>query len=366
MGSAALAHLARRGKRAIGFERFSPAHAMGSSHGGSRIIRQAYFLDPAYVPLVQRADELWRDLERDGEPLLRRSGGLMLGAQDSQVVAGSTRSAVEHDLPHELLDAPQLRKRFPAMRFRDGEVALYEPSAGYLFPEACILAHLRRAVEAGAEARFGTAVTRWESDGDRVTLKLAGAEWIEAGALVIAAGAWFAQVAPALGLPLQIERNVMHWFAARGNQAELEALPVYIVMRDEGRIYGFPYVPGQGTKLAFYHSFDYTTADSVDRRVAGAGTEPVRDYLAGLIPDAAGPHLRSAACLYTLTPDEHFVIGLHPRYSNVAVAGGFSGHGYKFCSVVGEIMSDLIVDGATRHPIATFDPQRFAPSSQHV
>ena len=362
MGSAALAHLAARGARVLGLEQFEPVHGLGSSHGNSRIIRCTYFLDSRYVTLAKRAYELWQDLEHfTGERLLTRSGGLMLGARDDDVVDGALRSAREHDLAHELLDADDLRRRFPAMSFRDGEWALYEPTAGYLRPEACIRAHLARAVAAGAEARFGVRVLAWEASADGVRIRTDAGESLEARKLVMTAGAWLGKITADLALPLRVERQVMHWFSPRSRAEEpaLETLPIYIVDRDDGRAYGFPFVAGEGLKVAFYRSFEETDADSVNREVRPEEVEPVRKFLEGLIPGAAARYQRSKVCLYTLTPDEHFIIGTHPQQRNVVLAGGFSGHGFKFCSVVGEIVAQLALDGTTTYPIEFFSPQRF-------
>jgi sarcosine oxidase len=364
MGSAALAHLALRGKRVLGLERFSPAHSFGSSHGQSRVIRQAYFEDPAYVPLLLRAYELWADLEgRTGKQLLLKTGGLMAGYEGSEVVEGSTRSAREHGLRHEEMSAAEIRRRFPALAPLPDEVGLYENDAGVLFPEECMLAHLQVAVGAGAEVRFGTAVTGWEAlPGGGVRVQTAGAV-MEADRLVIAAGAWFGQMAPELGLPLQIERNVMHWFqpAAEAERFLPDRFPVWILQRRESPIfYGFPNLHETGIKVALHHSGQITTAGELNRTVALAETEAMRHVAEPWLPGALGGVLRSVACMYTNTPDEHFVIGLHPKHPQVVVAGGFSGHGYKFCSVVGEMLADLATAGSTRHPVGLFDPRRFS------
>ena len=367
MGSAALAQLAARGRRAIGFERFSPAHSMGSSHGDSRIIRRAYPLDARYIPLVLRAYELWRELEAEsGQELLRITGGLFMGGQETRTFAGGLASVREHGIAHEVLDAPAIAKRFPAIRPLADEKAVYEPESGIVFPEAAILAHLKRAVAAGAEARFGCAIARWEpTSGGGVRVTTAAGEQVEAAHLVISAGAWFAHVAPELALPLQVERNVMHYVAPAqpAAAAQLAALPVYVLERAAGRIYGFPLLADAGLKIAFYRSEQYVSPDTVDRNVAPGEETSMRAFLDDFIPSAAGRHLRARACLYTLTPDEHFVIGLHPEHPQVALAGGFSGHGYKFCSVVGEILADLATEGTTRHAIAMFDPARFRTSA---
>ena len=363
MGSAALAHVAARGNRVIGLERFQPMHGFGSSHGQSRIIRQTYFLDGRYVALVQRAYELWRELEaQTGEPLLNITGGLFLSTRDNAIVDGGLQSAREHGLPHELLERDEVARRYPSMHFRPGEVALFEPTAGFLRPEACIGAHLRRAIESGAQARFGTSATRYEATPNGVRVWTSDGDVIDAERLIVTAGAWLGRIAADLGLPLAVERQVMHWFAPANfqNTDALESLPIFIVARQDGRVYGFPYVPGEGIKIAFYRSFRQTDPDDVDRDVTPEEVAPIRAFLDGLIPGAAATYLRSKVCLYTLTPDEHFVIGLHPAHANVVIAGGFSGHGFKFCSVVGEIVADLALEGRTRHPIGFLSPDRFA------
>ncbi|MGH7716092.1 MAG: N-methyl-L-tryptophan oxidase, partial [Vulcanimicrobiaceae bacterium] len=241
MGSATLAHLASRGRRVIGLERFAPLHAFGSSHGNSRIIRQTYFLDGRYVTLAKRAYELWRELEaQTGETLMNITGGLMLSIRDHNIVAGALSSARDHGLAHELLEREELTSRFPAMRFRDGEAGLFEPTAGFLRPEACIGAHLRRAIECGAHARFGMEVIRYEATANGVRVWTSDGDVIDADHLVVAAGAWLGRIASDLGLPLAVERQVMHWFAPAtlAETEPLASLPIFIVAREEGRIYG--------------------------------------------------------------------------------------------------------------------------------
>jgi sarcosine oxidase len=362
MGSAALAHLATRGQRVVGLEQFSPAHLLGSSHGQSRVIRQAYFEDPAYVPLLLRAYELWTNLERQsGRSLLRRTGGLMVGVDGSALINGSTRSAQEHGLPHELLSAGEIRRRFPATRPLSREVALLEPEAGILFPEEAILAHLQVAMHKGAEVRFGTRVLDWHPTAQGgVTVRTDRTE-LSADRLIITAGAWFGALAPELNLPLHVERNVQHWFAPIADREHLDQLPVYIVQR-EGLpvVYGFPALPGQGAKIGIHHSGVQTSPDQIDRTVSPAEGDHMRQILAQWLPGAAGRWLKGAACMYTNTPDDHFVIGAHPSHPAVILAGGFSGHGFKFATVVGEVLADLATQGSSRHPLGLFAPGRFA------
>jgi len=365
MGSAAAAHLASRSKRVLGLEQFAPAHDRGSSHGQTRIIRQAYWEDPAYVPLLLRAYDLWLELERKtGRALYLRTGGLMVGQERSSLVSGSRRSALEHGLKHEMLDAREVRARFPATRPHSDEVALFEEPAGILFPEACVRAHLEWATRSGADLRFEASVSSWQAHADgRVRVSTAAGESFEADTLIICAGAWLSQQAKELGLPLRVERNVAHWFAPVAN-ADLFApdrLPVYIVERDPRSVlYGFPSVGGEGIKAAFHHSHTFTTPEVIDREVAPQEVERVRVALADWLPDANGKHLASSVCMYTLTPDEHFLIGRHPHQRNVIIAGGFSGHGFKFCSVVGELLADLVVNDSTKHDIGLFGFERLA------
>lgn len=362
MGSAALQHLAQRGRRVLGLERFSPAHALGSSHGESRIIRQAYFEDPAYVPLILRSYELWDDLERrTGRCLFRRTGGLMAGYAGCEVVEGSARSAREHNLKHEWLSGADLRRRFPVMRFDDADAGLLEPDAGILFPEDCVLAQLQIAVAAGAEARFGMRVDGWQAlpgGGVRVTTA-AGEETAER--LIVCAGAWLGSLLADLGLTLSVERQVMHWFepASNADAFHLDCFPVFIVQRQNEPIsYGFPNL-GAGLKIGFHHGGAIVDPETVDRQVQPAEIEALQQSLRQWLPAAAGPCRRSVVCLYTNTPDDHFVIGRHPRHADVILAGGFSGHGFKFCPVVGEILADLALAGGTTHPISLFSPERY-------
>lgn len=366
MGSAALLHLADRGRRVLGLEQFGPAHARGSSHGESRIIRKAYFEDPAYVPLILRSYELWADLERrTGRSLFLRTGGLMAGHAGCAVVEGSARSAREHNLPHEWLSAADLRRRFPVARPRDDEVGLLEPDAGILFPEECVLAHVQAAVAAGAEARFGTRVAGWSvaPDGAVEVTTDRGVE--TADTLVICAGPWLGAVAADLGLPLRVERQVMYWFRPAADPAAFRSdrFPIFILeRRGELPSYGFPALRGGDLKIGFHHGGATVTPETVDRVVAPAEIAAMRQSLAGWLPDAAGECTRAVVCLYTNTPDENFVIGLHPDRPSVVLAGGFSGHGFKFCPTVGEILADLATTGATKHPIGLFAPTRLRPA----
>ena len=365
MGSAAAYRLATRGKHVLGLERHTPAHALGSSHGQSRIIRQAYFEDPAYVPLLLRAYALWEELEREtGEELMTLCGGLMIGPENGDLVSGSVKSAEEHGLPYEMLDAGQIRRRFPPLEPAPETVALYERRAGFVRPEASVKAHLDRAADLGADLRFEEPVLRWEASGESVRVETAKGVY-EAEKLVVAPGAWAPQLLAELGLPLQVERQVLYWFEpAGGTDAFLpDRFPIWIWEPDDGNMfYGFPTIDGdRGIKVAFFRAGGVPcTPETIDRGVHQKEVDFIRGYLAEYVPTLAGKFLDARACMYTNTPDEHFVISEHPDHARVVVACGFSGHGYKFCSVVGEILADLATEGETRHPIELFSPKRLA------
>ena len=372
MGSAAAYRLAQRGLRVLGLERHTPVHDRGSSHGGSRITRQAYFEDPAYVPLLLRAAELWPQVEADSRRTIAvRTGGVMVGRADSQTVAGSLRSAQEWDLPHELLDAADIRRRFPTMTPAPDEVALYEQGAGLVIPEQSVAAHLALASDSGAELHFGEPVTSWQApDGGGVRVRTAAGTYT-AGQLVICPGAWAPELLADLGAPFGIERQVQYWFAPAGDAARFRAErhPIYIWEAGGGRqFYGFPSFPDPsggpagGVKVAFFRGGQPCTPDSIDRQVRSEEIEAMRAFVAPRIPDLPATFLAAVTCMYTNTPDEHFVIARHPAHEQVIVACGFSGHGFKFVPVVGEILADLAADGGTSHPIALFDPRRLAPS----
>ena len=363
MGSAAAYQLSGRGQRILGLEKFSPAHDKGSSHGRSRIIRQAYFEGAEYVPLLLRAYELWEQLEEEtGQELMTLTGGLMIGREDGALVSGSVQSADEHDLPYELLDAGEIRARFPAYAPDPETVALYEEKAGFVRPEETVRAHLDRAGSLGADLRFEEPALSWEASEEGVRVETPGGSY-EAERLVISPGAWAPQLLADLGLHLEVTRQVMFWFEpANGLDPFLpDRFPIFIWEPDDGNMfYGFPAQDDdRGVKAAFFRAGGVpTTPETIDREVRQGEIDFLRGYLAEHIPELAGRCRDARACMYTNTPDEHFVISPHPEHPQVTVACGFSGHGYKFCSVVGEILADLATEGSTRHPIGFFSPAR--------
>jgi sarcosine oxidase len=364
MGSAAAAHLAARGQRVLGLERFGPAHDRGSSHGGSRITRQSYFEDPAYVPLLLRAYELWDQLADDsGADVITLTGGVFLGRPDSLTVAGSLRAAREWGLPHELLDAGEIRRRFPTLTPAEDEVGLYETAAGFVRPEVTVAAHLALAGQRGAELHYDEPVTGWSATaGGGVRVRTAAGEYT-AGQLVICPGAWAPELLADLGVPFTVERQVMYWFQPTGGVGPYapDRHPIYIHEDADGtQVYGFPAIDGPdgGAKVAFFRHGTPCSPDTIDREVHPAEVAFMAEHLAAVLPTLPGRYLTAATCMYTTTPDQHFVIAQHPRHAAVTVACGFSGHGFKFVPVVGEILADLATTGATKHPIDLFDPRR--------
>jgi len=346
MGSATAAALARRGQRVLGLDRHRAVHDQGASHGETRIVRKAYFEGAAYVPLLHRAYELWDELA-----LLTRTGGLFLGQEDSRVLGGSLATARQWGLPHELLDPSEVTARFPDMTPPAGTAALYEADSGFVSPEAAVHAQLERAAAAGADLRHAEPVTGWAAAGDGVTVTTDRGGY-SAGALVVAPGRWAVDLLPGLAVPLRVEARTMHWFDAPAGAFAPGCFPVWIWERPDGTAaYGVPSV-GPGVKAAIHHSSVQSAEDWTAEQVG----ELLTPLLAGL-----GAPLRAAPCTYTMTPDEHSVIGRHPESDQVLVACGFSGHGFKLTPVVGEALAGLVVDGVSEHDLSTFDPLRFLP-----
>ncbi len=371
MGSAAAYHLAARGKRVLGFEKFGAAHNLGSSHGDSRIIRQAYHEHPSYVPFALRAYELWERLERDtGTRILQRTGGLMIGPPGSPVVEGAILSATQHNLPFEVLTARELKGRFAAFHPRENETAMYEAAAGFLRPEVAVRAHLEMAARCGAALHFQEPAKAWSASasGDSVTVTTETGTY-QAARLVIAPGAWAPQILSELGVDFDVRRHVMCWFKPLEDTImfQPDRCPIYIWDVDGANcFYGFPMSGSvdDGVKVAMHSGGQKCAADTVDREISDADIDELRSYLGEFIPALNGPCNRAVVCLYTLTPDEHFVVSLHPMYPQVSVAAGFSGHGFKFSCLMGEILADLAIEGQTGYSIDFLAPQRLV--SKHV
>jgi sarcosine oxidase len=365
MGSAASYHLARRGLRVLGIDRFSPPHGMGSSHGRSRMIREAYFEHPLYVPLVQRAYELWAELERTvGHQFLLQTGGLMIGPEHGTLVQGTIRSAIEFSLPHEVIPAARLHRDYPAFAPLDGMVGVLEHRAGILLPEAIIAAHLQLAESHGAELRRDTVVEGWDRTAEGIELRVAG-ETVHARHLVVAVGAWMAPFVRSLALPLTVERQVIYWFdPVRFPEYHLaDRMPVSIWELEDGTLFYTKPDLGDGVKIGIHHGGQLTTPDRVDRRISNEEDAAVYDLLRRFVPFAKG-HLRDrSTCLYTNTPDADFIVDRHPEADEVIVLSPCSGHGFKFSSVLGEIAADLVTTGSSRFDLSPFALSRFGPAA---
>lgn len=344
MGSAAAHCLADRGQRVIAFDRFHPPHDRGSSHGESRIIREAYFEHPVYVPMVQRAYDLWSELERrNGTMLYSRTGGVMIGAPESTLVKGALRSAREHDLAHEVLAAPELRARFPAFAVPDDMIGVVEPRAGVLFAERCVRAQVSLAQAAGAEVHATEPVLRWEARGDGVRVFTAAGPY-DARWLVVCAGAWVGTLFPDLELPFTVERQTLYWFdpAAPFDAFDPRHCPIHLWQFDDGQFfYGFPDL-GNGVKVARHHHGVSVAIDQVRREVSAAEIADIRGLVRRFVPRADGTLRKAAVCLYTNTPDEHFWIDAHAAHPHVLIVSPCSGHGFKFAPVIGEIVADWV------------------------
>lgn len=358
MGSATLYHLARRGWRVLGIEQSSPANALGSSHGDSRIIREMYFEHPLYVPLVQRAYELWRELESlTGKSLMTINGGLMIGPLDGAIVSGTLRSAAEHNLDHEVLSPEQTRKRYPAFELSDDLVAVVDPRAGYLDPEACVAAHIQLARAAGAEVRLDEGVLSWAPDGNGVRVRTSAGTY-SGDHLVIAGGAWNNDLLRDLDLKLQVERQVVFWLDPIGDASMYapDRFPIYAFEYKAGHIcYGFPRL-ARGAKASVMHSGEISsTPADVRRSVDESEVDVLRTALQPVLPDLSRARvLEDTTCVFTNTSDHDFLIDFHPAYRQVLISSACSGHGFKFSSAIGELQADLLIDGVTRFDISPF------------
>ena len=370
MGSSAAQEMAERGHRVRGFDLYTPPHVFGSSHGESRIIRQAYWEDWRYVPLLLRAYEGWRRLEADsGQSLMQITGGLSIGTPEGKLVSGCEESSRRFGLPYEILNAAQIRKHHPAFDVEDGVVGHWEQNAGYLVPEACVGAQLAGAAKAGAELHYDEPVLEWTATSSGgVVVRTARGEY--AGErLIVCAGPWAAGMLKSLQLPLTVTRQVVYWFEPRAHADHFSPgrMPIYLWEGTASQrvLYGFPLLgsPVDGVKVGLHGSDDICTPESVVREVTSGDEQQMRERLAVTLPSLAGRLVRAQTCLYTMTPDEHFVIDTHPLYPQVTIAAGFSGHGFKFATVMGEILADVATESAPPYDLGLFSVRRLLPFS---
>lgn len=362
MGSATVFHLARRGRRVLGLERFDVLHPFGSSHGLNRIIRLAYSEHPSYVPLLRRAYELWHELEDlDGRKLLYTTGNLEGGLPEGDVFQGAREAAELHGLAFDELTGQEVNERWPGYRLPSELRVVFQPDGGFLASEECILAHVRQAMARGGEIHWREAVVDWGPLDDGVWVQTDRARY-EADRLVLAAGAWMSKLLPELASLAVPERQVLAWLQpTRSDLFSLERFPVFYLQVEEGRYYGFPEWGIPGFKFGKYnHLRELADPDAMDREPNDRDEEVLRGFARRYFPEGEGPTVALKACLFTNTPDEHFIVDLHPSYPQVVVASPCSGHGYKFASVMGEIVADLVERGGTGHDLSLFRMSRFS------
>lgn len=366
MGSAAAYELARAGASVLGLEQFGPFHDKGSSHGRTRMIRKAYMEGEVYLPLLERSYEKWLALDNMGRrPVINLCGGLYLGKKSDDIIADTLAMARTHDLALEELGPKEITKRFPAFRPDPDMIGLFDPEAGYINPAGIFSFYHRMAKEHGADLHFNEKVRGIRVEKNKIHIFSDQRDY-QGKKLILAAGAWLGKVAASLGvsLPLEVRRMVLNWFEPKGPPSRYKPgpfVPNLWVLEDGRIIYGFPWTEEEeGVKYAFHNRFQVVEdPDQVKRSVGKGETREIWQVLATYVPDAAKTLLKSKVCFYTMTPDEQFLIGPLPGYRNVLVAGGFSGHGFKFTPVVGEILKHLALEGTTSYEIAAFDPGRF-------
>lgn len=361
MGSATAFYLARRkGLRVLALDRYRPPHTLGSTHGGSRIIRETSFEHPRYVPLVRRAYECWREMESaTGQALLRETGGVFIGARDGTFVAKSKESADVHGVRYEILSPAEIRRRFPAFRPSEEMVGFYEARAGILGPELCVQACLDYARAGGVEIRFDEPLIRWAPKGKGVTVSTPRGRYTT-GRLLLAAGPWMLDTLTQVGVPVTAERIVMHWFAPAGDAAAFDAARCPIALWEFGAnaaFASFPVEEGE-IKTTIHHGGEPTTPDRVRRDVGADEVAAMRSMLQRFLPGANGAHRRSAVCLYTNVGGGDFLIDAHPEHRQVLLASPCSGFGFKFASAIGELLTQLLVDGKTKWDLRPFGIER--------
>lgn len=366
MGSAACWHLASRGQRVLGLDRFDIGHAMGSSHGMTRIIRLAYFEGSQYVPMVQRAHELWSETgKRAGMQLLHVTGSIDMAQEGAGFVESSRKSCLDHGLAHETLTRTEIMKRFPAFNLPEGQIGLWQPDGGFVASERAIYAHVGLAQSKGATIRANETVLEWTTTAHGGVKVVTDKGTYTAGRLVLTAGAWMDTLNPALAPHLKTVKQAIGWYTVRNPERfKLGNFPVFILTVDEGNFYGFPLWEHPGFKLGGPHyGREPIDPSQADRTPTARQVQMQGDAIRRYFPDASPELLAMKGCIYTVTPDEHFVIDTMPGAEQVAFASCCSGHGYKFASVIGEILADISMTGTTRFDLSPFTLDRFAKAA---
>ncbi|KQX48211.1 MULTISPECIES: N-methyl-L-tryptophan oxidase [unclassified Paenibacillus] len=365
MGMSAGYHLAKNKVKVLLIDKFDPPHAAGSHHGETRLIRHAYAGSSSYTAMAIRADRLWKELEEaSGQRLLVRSGVLNMGAAKSLHMGSKLKSTAAFGLKVDQLNADEIRKRWPGVNPPDSYIGLYEHEAGFLYSEACVRAYRQQALAAGARLLVNTQVAGIKIGKSGVTVQTLDGAY-HADQLILSAGAWFSKLNAIIHLPIRSVRKAVAWFNSDESLYDSARFPGFTLGAENGGFYGFPSIDGSGVKIGRHDAgqpwkpgqpfepFGHYAEDEKDLRQA----------LEAFLPQASGQVLRGAVCKYELTPDEHFIIDRHPEHAHVLLAGGFSGHGFKFASVVGEILSDLSREGTTEQEISSFALSRFSANA---
>lgn len=368
IGSSALFHLAKLGLRVVGIEQFGIAHDRGSSHGETRAIRKAYFEHPAYVPLLESAYQNWRSLEElVRQNLLVEQGLIEIGPPNGVLIQGVRRASELHSLQLEEIERQDFEQRFSGFHLPDGHEVLYEPEGGYLLVEQCVEAYCNAARSLGAEIYSDTPVISWRMNRSDIEITTNNQTFLT-DRMVITAGAWSTQMLQDLEIPLELRRKHLHWYQVpAGTYSQSKGSPVFFYETDSGYYYGFPSINsgvGHSIKLA-EHSFGESTKDpsNVDRRKDTEEAKRVEAFLRRHLPLANSKSVHHKVCMYTMTPDEHFVIDKHPQNDSIVFAAGMSGHGFKFASAIGEILADLATKGTSSSPIDFLELSRFTEAN---
>lgn len=351
MGSSALYHLAQSGAKVIGLERFQTGHDKGSSHGESRIIRKAYFEHPNYVPLLHRAYELWDELNTQlHQPVLHRTGLIIYGACESAIIQGIDQAAQGHNLGIEKIDSASGRGRFPQFKIPQEMTGRYEVDAGYLEVENIIKAYTELAEANGAAVIEDCQLIDWKISDGKVQMETTQGSF-RATKMVITGGAWNTGLFKLPKLPFQVHRASQFWFESDSSYTVQERFPCFGFHLPEGFYYGIPNL-GNGIKIA-QHAPGRMQAnpDQLLREPLIEEVEAIQQALKSVLPELSSTPIKHSICMYTMTPDQHFLIDQHPETEHVIIAGGFSGHGFKFSSVIGEILCELSLNGQTQHSI---------------
>ena len=361
-GSSALYHLSKTGCTVCGIDRFTPPHTFGSSHGESRIIRQAYHESPMYVPLVKEAYVLWNELEKEwGKKLFLKTGGLLLGHADSKVVSGAKLSAETHNIAYKYLNNEAIQKRFPFFKTAEETTGVLEKEAGILFPEKCIAANLTLAKHNGASLLYNEQIIAVKPKPDLIEITTNKNRY-QTRKLIVNVGAWLNNLLPQLNLPLTVERQVLYWY--KNNNPLLQpallpkALPIYIWEYEQGKLfYGFPDL-GNGIKVALHHAGQPVQPDLLSQFVSDEEKAFMKDLVDRYLHVDAQLH-KSSVCMYTNTPDEHFIIDYHPEWKNIIIGSPCSGHGFKFSSLTGKILADMAMENQINFDLTPFGIERF-------